>query len=74
MHCCRYDLVIDSDLNVWLIEINCSPAMDASTKVQIYKLTIRSIFSCASDNGAPVHCGTEGRFQPHASHLQDNHI
>jgi hypothetical protein len=34
-YCCSYDLVIDSDLKVWLIEINCSPAMDASTKVHL---------------------------------------
>mmetsp|Transcript_23877 Transcript_23877/g.16859 ORF Transcript_23877/g.16859 Transcript_23877/m.16859 type:complete len:110 (+) Transcript_23877:450-779(+) len=28
-----YDLMIDEDFNVWLIEVNSSPAMDYSTKV-----------------------------------------
>ncbi len=31
--------MIDSDLKVWLIEINCSPAMDASTKVRFQCFT-----------------------------------
>lgn len=28
-----YDLMIDKKLNVWLIEINSSPAMDHSTPI-----------------------------------------
>ena len=28
-----YDLMLDEDLNVWLIEVNSSPAMDFSTAV-----------------------------------------
>ena len=28
-----YDFMIDEQYNVWLIEINCSPAMDYSTKI-----------------------------------------
>ena len=28
-----YDLMIDEDLNCWLIEVNSSPAMDYSTAV-----------------------------------------
>ena len=28
-----YDLMIDDDLNCWLIEVNSSPAMDYSTAV-----------------------------------------
>ena len=34
--------MIDSDLKVWLIEINCSPAMDASTKQRIEDLVSSS--------------------------------
>jgi len=28
-----YDFMIDEDYNVWLIEVNSSPAMDYSTKI-----------------------------------------
>lgn len=28
-----YDLMLDEELNVWLIEINSSPAMDFSTPI-----------------------------------------
>lgn len=28
-----YDFMVDTSLNVWLIEVNSSPAMDYSTKV-----------------------------------------
>jgi D-alanine-D-alanine ligase-like ATP-grasp enzyme len=28
-----YDFMVDEDLNVWLIEINSSPAMDYSTHI-----------------------------------------
>lgn len=28
-----YDFMIDTSLNVWLIEVNSSPAMDYSTQI-----------------------------------------
>ena len=28
-----YDFMVDDDYNAWLIEVNCSPAMDYSTKI-----------------------------------------
>ena len=28
-----YDIMVDEDLNCWLIEVNASPAMDYSTDV-----------------------------------------
>jgi hypothetical protein len=59
---CRYDLVIDSDLKVWLIEINCSPAMDASTKVHSRSLFIfcYMLGHLLPDNGAPLRGSVEG--------------
>jgi tubulin monoglycylase TTLL3/8 len=36
-----YDVMVDNDLNPWLIEINSSPSMDYSTV--IYSLTIQHI-------------------------------
>jgi hypothetical protein len=58
----RYDLVIDSDLKVWLIEINCSPAMDASTKVraEIFCFKRQPAVQTLPDNGAAVRSCLEG--------------
>ncbi len=43
-----YDLMIDADLNPWLIEVNCSPAMDYST---VYSPHDNALLDRRSPNG-----------------------
>lgn len=40
-----YDMMIDEDLNPWLIEVNSSPAMDYSTPItrKLVKMVMQDI-------------------------------
>lgn len=46
-----YDFMVDTDFNVWLIEVNSSPCMDYSTKVTetLVKEVIKDLTSLIFD-------------------------
>ena len=62
-----FDFMLDQDLNVWLIEVNSSPAMDYSTKVTtelcpcVLKDTLKIILDC--DNGRDAGSGHVGDWE-----------
>ena len=46
-----FDLMVDTDLNMWLIEVNSSPAMDYSTPVteRLVKLVLEDAIKVIVD-------------------------
>lgn len=52
-----YDIMVDEDLNCWLIEVNSSPAMDYSTAVteRLVKMVLEDTIKVVVDyNSAPT--------------------
>ena len=47
-----YDVMFDDEMNIYLIEINASPAMDYSTKIteRLVKEMIETLFQIVIDN------------------------
>ena len=47
-----YDFMIDEDLNVYLIEVNASPALDYSTKIteELVKEMVKDLICIVIDN------------------------
>jgi tubulin monoglycylase TTLL3/8 len=47
-----YDLMIDDDFNMWLIEVNSSPAMDYSTDVtsRLVKMVLEDVIKGVVDH------------------------
>jgi len=48
-----YDIMVDDDLNSWLIEVNSSPAMDYSTDVteRLVKMVLEDTIKVVIDYG-----------------------
>ena len=53
-----YDFMIDEDLNVYLIEVNASPAMDYSTKIteKLVKEMVKDLIKIVIDNNNARDC------------------
>ena len=47
-----YDIMVDNDLNCWLIEVNASPAMDYSTAVteRLVKMVLEDTMKVVVDH------------------------
>ena len=53
-----YDFMIDEDFNVYLIEVNASPALDYSTKIteMLVKSMVKDLIEIVIDNENGKHC------------------